>query len=282
MRKMKDSGIPWIGEIPISWTVRRLKNVATVQTGSTPSKTMQTSYYSDTSGLPWIKPENLGINTPISETAEYLTHEGKVSARLFPPNTVYVCCIGSIGKTGYSFTEASCNQQVNAIVFLNMFWKYGYYVTIAQESEYLSNASGNVVKILNSETQKNIVFPYPSLKEQRNIANFLDAECARIDAIIEQTRATVEEYKKLKQSIITQAVTKGIRPNRPMKDSGIEWIGEIPEEWEVQRFKNVTKINGRIGFRGYTTDDLVSEGEGAITLSPSNIVDLKIIYEKCS
>jgi len=81
--------------------------------------------------------------------------------------------------------------------------------------------------------------PVPPLDEQRRIADFLDAECARIDAVIEQTRASIEEYKKLKQSVITQAVTKGIRPGRKMKDSGIEWIGEIPEEWSVRRIKTI-------------------------------------------
>ena len=85
----------------------------------------------------------------------------------------------------------------------------------------------------------NIAFVLPSLDEQQQIASFLDAECARIDAVIEQTRASIEEYKKLKQAVITQAVTKGIRPNRPMKDSGVEWIGEVPADWEVYRIANL-------------------------------------------
>ena len=76
-------------------------------------------------------------------------------------------------------------------------------------------------------------FQSPPLAEQERIAAFLDAECAEIDAVLEKTRASIEEYKKLKQAIITQAVTKGIRGDRPMKDSGIEWIGEIPAEWDV-------------------------------------------------
>ena len=77
----------------------------------------------------------------------------------------------------------------------------------------------------------------PDTSEQFRIAQFLDTECARIDALIEQTRASIEEYKKLKQAVITQAVTKGIRPNRPMKDSGIDWIAQIPKEWDVLRGK---------------------------------------------
>lgn len=79
--------------------------------------------------------------------------------------------------------------------------------------------------------------PVPSMPEQQKIADFLDEKCSHIDSVLEKTRASIEEYKQLKQSVITKAVTKGIRSNRPMKNSGIEWIGEIPEDWEVIRIK---------------------------------------------
>lgn len=113
-------------------------------------------------------------------------------------------------------------------------------------------------------------------------ADFLDRKCAEIDTVIEKTKATIEEYKKLKQSIITEAVTKGIRNNRPMKDSGVEWIGSIPSTFNKYRIKHISKLYGRIGFRGYMADDLVDEGEGAITLSPSNIRDMSMNYSNLS
>lgn len=86
----------------------------------------------------------------------------------------------------------------------------------------------------------------PSVPEQERIAAFLDAECAEIDAVLEKTRASIEEYKKLKQAVITQAVTKGIRGDRPMKDSGIEWIGDIPAEWDVIRNAFLYKEKSRL------------------------------------
>lgn len=88
----------------------------------------------------------------------------------------------------------------------------------------------------------------PPLFEQHRIAAFLDRRCAGIDAVIERTRATIEEYKKLKQAVITEAVTKGVRGERKMKDSGIEWIGEIPEGWRVIKFKYLFSIIGGNGF----------------------------------
>ena len=233
-REMKDSGIEWIGEIPSEWKVAMLKRIASIQTGSTPAKSEENIYYSTEKGIPWIKAENLGTNLSIKETTVYLTDDGAKEGRVFEPNTVYVCCIASVGKVGYSELTASCNQQINALCFKNFNWKYGYYMSCSQEMEYLLNASGNVMKIINSDKQSSIMCPVPPLSEQQKIADYLDSECAKIDDVITKTKTTIEEYKKLKQSVITEAVTKGIRPNREMKGSGIEWIGEIPKEWDVK------------------------------------------------
>ena len=90
----------------------------------------------------------------------------------------------------------------------------------------------------------------PSVPKQERIAAFLDAECAEIDTVLEKTRASIEEYKKLKQAVITQAVTKGIRGDRPMKDSGIEWIGEIPESWEVSSVRYIGQLQNGISKGG--------------------------------
>ena len=92
---------------------------------------------------------------------------------------------------------------------------------------------------INAEIIRNIWIPIPSETEQKKLVNFLDNLCLHIDTIIDQTRASIEEYKKLKQAVITQAVTKGIRPDRRMKDSGVEWIYEIPEDWNMIRGKGL-------------------------------------------
>ena len=99
---------------------------------------------------------------------------------------------------------------------------------------YHKRADINGFKIMNNEMAE-IIIILPPLKEQHRIADFLDNQCAHIDSVIEKTRSAIEEYKKLKQAVITQAVTKGIRPNREMKDSGIEWFPVIPMEWTVSR-----------------------------------------------
>lgn len=106
---------------------------------------------------------------------------------------------------------------------------------------------------------KEIKFIIPPLDKQNSIASFLDSKCQEIDYVLAKTRSSIEEYKKLKQAIITKAVTKGIRGNRRMKDSGIEWIGEIPEEWEIRNLGNVTS-SLRNGYVGPTKDLFVESG----------------------
>lgn len=240
---MKDSGIEWIGEIPEGWEVAPLKRFTSIQTGNTPSKTSDSNYYAST-GIPWIKPDNLGYSHSISKTSEHLTSEGALCARIMPPNTVYVCCIGSLGKVGYSSISCACNQQINALIFNDlMFWKYGYYLTIAQESQYLLFGNGNVLQIINSTSQGNIACVLPPLENQHLIACYLDSVCSDIEVLISKTRSSIEEYKKLKQAVITQAVTKGVRGEREMKDSGVEWIGEIPKEWVCEKIKYATSIS---------------------------------------
>lgn len=104
---------------------------------------------------------------------------------------------------------------------------------------------------------KKMFIPVPSLPEQRRIADFLDAKCAEIDSILEQTKASIEEYKKLKQSVITEAVTKGIRGKRPMKDSGMEYIGEIPEDWAAVAIKTICTMKAG---KNLTTEQILEEG----------------------
>ena len=119
----------------------------------------------------------------------------------------------------------------------------------------------------------------PSVPEQERIAAFLDAECAEIDAVLEKTRASIEEYKKLKQAVITQAVTKGIRGDRPMKDSGIEWIGEIPAEWRKTQLRHCAAIKSGItlGKKYEKTDSLVERPYLRVANVQDGYVDLSVL-----
>ncbi len=120
-----------------------------------------------------------------------------------------------------------------------------------------------------------LAFPIlkPSHTEQNKIATFLDRETTKIDALIAEQQRLIELLKEKRQAVISHAVTKGLNPDTPMKDSGIEWLGEVPAHWEVSRIKYHCEIKGRIGFRGYTTADQVDEGSGALTLGATHITE---------
>lgn len=129
---------------------------------------------------------------------------------------------------------------------------------------------------------KELYLPVPSREEQDAIVSYIDLHSTKIDEAIAQQQKMIDLLNERKQIIINNAVTKGLNPDAPMKDSGVDWIGEIPEHWEIKKLKHVCQAFGRIGFRGYSTTDLVDEGEGCITLSPSNMRDGQMQYEKCT
>ncbi len=116
-----------------------------------------------------------------------------------------------------------------------------------------------------------------SLEDQQRIADFLDHRCAEIENVVGETEKTIAEYKALKQSIITEAITRGVRGERPMKDSGVEWIGEIPTEWQIRRFKNLGKCRNGLT---YSPEDQCGE-EGTLVLGSSNIQNGKLSFDDC-
>ena len=242
--RYKDSGVEWIGEIPEHWKISKLKRLSSIITGNTPSKSEEENY--DDEGISWVKPDNIQDDGTVSETKERLSVIGLQKARLIPRNSAIVCCIGTVGKVGFTQEDCTTNQQINSIVFDRIsIWnnKYGFYCICSSKNEHEKYSNKVVVSILNKTQQGNILMPVPTLKEQRAIANFLDQKTAEIDGLIADKEKLIELLQEKRQAIITEAVTKGLNPNVRMKDSGVEWIGEIPEHWEVKRIKYLSTVN---------------------------------------
>ena len=204
---MKDSGVEWIGEIPVGWSVSRIKRVAEIVTGNTPSKASGDLNYSD-DGLMWVKPDNLLGITPIKDTSEHLSDNGCMLAKVVPEKTPLTCCIGTIGKVGYSEEAVAFNQQINAICFNeSVDSRFGLYCLISQEEQQKCFANGNVLKILNAEVQGRLFITIPSLPEQIIISKYLDTQCQIIDEIVKENDATIQKLKEYRQSLIYEAVT---------------------------------------------------------------------------
>lgn len=237
MREMKDSGIEWIGQIPKEWELRRAKTLFTQRNSKgngievllSPTQKYGVVPQSQLEGVVQVKEDT---DLQMFKTV----HKGDfvISLRSFQ------------GGFEYSLYEGVCSPAYQVFYPTSPICDT-YYRYLFKSQSFISKMNNLTVGIREGKNIQYVDFansqiPVPPLAEQERIAAFLDAECAEIDTVLEKTRASIEEYKKLKQAVITQAVTKGIRGDRPMKDSGIEWIGEIPKEFETLQLKFLCKL----------------------------------------
>ena len=225
MCRMQDSGIKWLGQIPIEWGTIRFKYLHNgLNTGESIDKEFWSNDENDatfyTAGI-----EPIRTNYDSFPEWKFTRENDLLLAR---------------NGTPYVYLPSISACYTDHIIRANM--KTGInrrYVRYSLQQSISSEVVGGVsLATWSASLWNEQIIPWPNAKIQAQIVNYLDAKCARIDAVIEQTRASIEDYKKLKQSVITQAVTKGIRLNRPMKDSRIPWIHSCPQDWEECRIKN--------------------------------------------
>ncbi len=238
--KYKKTGVEWIPEIPNHWEVRRLKQFSKIETGTTPPK-IDNSNYSE-KGIPWIKPDNLNDFEPLIDSKEKISKDGLKGARLIPKDSVLVCCIGTIGKIGVAGIDLTTNQQINSVIFNQeiVLPRFGKYLIFSSEKEHWRISTKSVVSILNKSAQGSIKFPIPPLNEQKVIANYLDAQSVKITHFIQTKQRFIELLKEQRQSIISNAVTKGIDDGVKMKETV---LGKIPEHWEVRRLGTIGRFS---------------------------------------
>lgn len=231
MRQMKDSGIEWIGEIPQSWDVLPNKYIMK-KTKELCLKYSGQAILSLTMNGVIERDLDAGGKMPSSFDGYQLIKKGNLLLCLFDID-VTPRCAGLILKDGV--TSPAYSQ----FVMTNMAYApyFAYYYIMIDNTKELLHMTKNLRYSLNEEQFGAIKAPCPPLAEQERIAEFLDAKCAEMEALareIKEQIATLEEYKR---SVITEAVTKGLDASVPMKDSGIEWIGEIPQAWDVRKGK---------------------------------------------
>ena len=237
-REMKDSGVEWIGKIPTEWELKPLKMVLSCFGRIGFRGYTQEDLVDEGEGPITLSPTNI-IDSKLSlEKCSYISWDKYYESPEIMLNKGDIVFVktASVGKCAIydSDEKATVNPQFVVLKDISCDKKFLFYSLISPMVQ-TPIALSNFGSVIGTITQKQLLsykICIPSLSEQACIASFLDTECSRIDSVIERTRASIEEYKKLKQAVITQAVTKGIRPNREMKDSGIEWVGEMPVEWE--------------------------------------------------
>ena len=228
-REMKDSGVAWIGEIPSDWKLSKI--------GSLYSQRIEKVSDKD--------------YPPLSVTMKGILPQLATAAKSDDGDNRKLVRIGDFAINSRSDRRGSCGVSlydgsvslINIILTPRNTMNSGYYDWLFHTSlfadEFYKWGHGIVDDLWTTRWQemKSIIVPVPNLHEQERIAHFLNQRCAEIDTVLDKTRTSIEEYKKLKQAIITQAVTKGIRGDRPMKESGVIWLDTVPAEWTISKIK---------------------------------------------
>lgn len=219
MREMKDSGIEWIGEIPADWKTIKSKYCISISNGADPKTEGSTPVYG--SGAESFK-----------TCGEYKIGPavllGRKGATLHIPHYIE----GNYWNVDTAFDATPFCSNIDL--------KFYYYCACV--FDYAGYISQTTLPGMAQTNYKNMSIPFPQLEVQERIANFLDKKCSQIDTIIARQQEVIEKLKAYKLSIITETVTKGLNPGVAMKDSGIEWIGEVPDYWDILKLQAHTRM----------------------------------------
>lgn len=235
-RKMKDSGIEWIGEIPEGWEVSQLKYATRWKSEKGCPDAPVLSLYRDFGVVPKASRDD-NHNVTSLDTSNYKVVDigdlviNKMKAW---QGSMAVSDYRGIVSPAYHVCSITSNK-VNKRYLHHLLRNPAYLPEYARLSTGMRIGQWD----LGFDDFKNIPFLIPPLDEQAKIADYLDNGCASLDAMLSKTRSSIEEYKNLKQAVITQTVTKGVRGEREMKDSGVDYIGQIPAKWVLGKLRNV-------------------------------------------
>lgn len=227
-REMKDSGVEWLGEIPKGWNVKKGKALYSITTGK----------------LDANAEEPTGIY-PFFTCSMF---PKKINQYAFDCEALLVAGNGVVGFTQYYKGKFNAYQRTYVLSdFHNIYPLFlKYYVSNNLKREVEQSSVGSVIQFIKLGDLQNFNIAFPEYKEQEKITEYLEMKCQKIDHIIEKTKSSIVEYKKFKQSIITKAVTQGISNEQALKESGVAWIGNIPESWKFTQLRHCVSIRSGI------------------------------------
>lgn len=236
VRKMKDSGVEWIGETPENWNVTKFKYVMKKEKVLCENYTNENILSLTKSGVIVRDVENPTGKMPATFNGYQYVKEGDLLLCLFDID-VTPRCVGIVKDNGITSPAYSRYHLKKG----NSLRYYNYLLTYLDDKKILLSFTKSLRNTLTDEYFGVVKTLSPSLVEQQKIADFLDEKTSHLDSVIEKTKQSIEEIKKYKHALVTEAVTKGLNPAVNMKDSGIKWIGEIPEHWEMKKMKKIIK-----------------------------------------
>jgi len=246
----KDTGIDWLPKVPTCWHVLPLKLVLMNKVKDGPHETPV--FIED--GIPFLSVDGIQDGKLVFEGCRYISQEDheRYAKKCLPKyGDILLGKAASVGKVAFVDTEQEFNVWSPLAVLTPKSVKYGKFLYYSLQSTWLQaqcdvSSNSNTQKNLSMGVIDNLSFPIPVDSVAEKIASFLDHETAKIDTLIDKQQQLIQLLKEKRQAVISHAVTKGLNPNAPMRDSGVEWLGEVPEHWILARLKNVLRIrNGR-------------------------------------
>jgi type I restriction enzyme S subunit len=273
----KDSGVEWLGDVPEHWDVIQIKHLSAVQRGASPRPIDDPKYFDDEGEYAWVRIADVSSSDGVlRETTQRLSNLGNSLSVKIHSGELFISIAGTVGKP--------CISEIKACIHDG----FVYFPTLKIPPIFLYRifeaglCYGGLGKLgtqlnLNTETIGAIRVALPNSKELEHVLNFLDHETAKIDTLIEKQQRLIELLKEKRQAVISHAVTKGLNPNAPMKESGVAWLGDVPEGWEVWKFSHFAPI---ITCGIASTPTYVDENEGMPFLSAQNIQGNKLSLHK--
>lgn len=254
--KYKQSGIAWLGDVPESWDVLSMKRLTPVQRGASPRPIEDPKYFDDEGEYSWVRIADVTSNDHyLIETTQRLSDLGKSLSVPLESGSLFLSIAGSVGKPMITKIKACIHDGFVYFPQLEINTEFLYYI-FESGQPYLGLGKLGTQLNLNTDTVGDIKISIPTSSEQKQIADFLDWKTGQIDVLISKKKQLIEKLKEKRIALITQAVTKGLNPDAPMRDSGIPWLGDVPKHWEVIRLRYCAAAitSGSRGWAKYFSD----------------------------
>ena len=246
----KDSGVEWLRDVPKHWEIVRIKSLSLVRRGASPRPIDAPKYFSENGEYAWVRIADVtASNHYLTETKEKLSKLGNSYSVKILPGQLFLSIAGSVGKPIISRIKCCIHDGFVYFPFLKIDNEFLYRV-FECGTPFIGLGKHGTQLNLNTETVGNIKIALPPQNEQLAIVNFLDRKTLEIDQLIEIKEQQISLLHERKQIVIQKAVTQGLGANVPMKDSGVEWIGQIPEDWEIRANRTIFKERNEQGKEG--------------------------------
>ena len=246
-----NSGFEWIGDIPAQWNNLRLRFVCEFRNGYTPSKANPDFWEDGT--IPWYRMEDIrDSGRKLNEAKQYVTKDAIKGGGLFEAGSFILATTATIGEHAVLIVDSLANQRFTNLKIRkslsdSLLRDYLFYYLFVVDDYCKATTKTSTFPAVSMELLKNCHVVFPLVQEQQAIVDYLDKKCSEIDNVISAQQKRIALLQELKQSVITHAVTKGLDPNVEMKDSGVEWIGNVPKHWEIVHLKRILREHMQYG-----------------------------------